>query len=141
MSIHLVIQGISITCDSASDAAHLIRELANRPRTEKPQEPAGNGHIPRRDRVQDTRTRTALLLEIVHKAAHGITSDQLAQALGLSATRGIGGVMMGARGVLESLGFRTPNVIIKTGVGKGRTWKPGRDIEAAIAKISLQEGG
>ena len=148
MSIQITMAGVQARCDTPGEAASLIRLLSNGHSVELSEaphrgrgRPPANGHTPAHvQKSEGDCTKTLLFLKLLQDNPSGASSADIAKALDIRDTRGVGGVMVRVKRVIAAHGFQSDDIFKMRGIRGNRRWKPCGHLPQAIAKIGAQGG-
>jgi len=152
----LTIRGIAIEVSTAADALELIRlaevtpgdttQTASAPRLQAPAAAAGtNGRPPVQHSTRVTTHDPTILkftgdfLRTVQSNGRaGVPTDKIITALGVPHGRAIGGRLAIINKTLQERGFGVKEIYSNKKTRHGRTWKPMKSIDTAIATVEQQ---
>lgn len=126
MSFTVNIEGMPVVCSSPKEVLDLIRGPIS-PAEKPPQFES---------RSEFNRRRTAVFLEAICKPG-GASATQLARALGLNGSRGLGPLLRTVRRVIKNAGANT-DVYTRTRGGDGRKWIGNANAIAAAADLKAK---
>ncbi len=138
-SFKLTIQGVEIACNSAQDAADLLRSLGLSP--VKKSKLTGNSHntaaLPAGEPVGPILEQAiAVLRSLAEHQRDGVATHEVARLFGLPDATKMGGKMNKMRALVEnSLHLDRDKVYT---VSRGR-WFPGSDTNAALSMLEILE--
>jgi hypothetical protein len=131
MAIKLNFKGIELTVSHPAEAAALLRELTDthspkigRPPTKPLETLAKNAN--------GNQVAIAFLTTIANADADGATADDIAKAVGVKHTKGVGGKAARVNNTLIELGLKPEDIYSNTKTLDGRFWKPRPRIHEAI---------
>jgi hypothetical protein len=138
MSIRFSLEGIPVETSTAAEAVELIRAF-KAAAADGPVQPVH----PDRGHQQNGYVAPAgahswakdFLLEIRNSGSAGARTEQIAEALGVESTKGIGGKLAIINRVIEHTGFKPQDTYNNDRTPEGRFWKPRPKIDAAIAAL------
>jgi len=136
MPFKLNFRGIEVTANSVSEAAALLRELAEPSgakigRPPKPPSPLDMFAPPK-----DTDIAVAFLRAIAKAGTQGAVAEDLMPLLKVKGPKGIGGRSVRINNMITKAGFKLEDVYDNARTAEGRFWRPGPSISAAINALS-----
>lgn len=148
MAIRLRFEKAEAVCDSAAEAAELLKALglasangqALVPSSRGRGRPPINGIPAKKSREMKDRKIALAFLGLLNGGP--ATAEAVVESLHLNGTRGIGSALTRVRRVIEIHGIQpSADVFRMIGARGKRRWEPGRQLLEAIAVIEDKNGG
>jgi len=129
----VLLDGVSIECDSMEEAKRLARSIANEERADAHAKPRASAS----QRGSGFDARAAKLLRLVREAgSNGLPGAKLAAALGLETPKGLGPITAAMNRRLKAKKLEPSSVYEGKRIGKERGWFAKEKIDEALTLLA-----